>query len=144
MATLKWSDLPEWATKTEKVLDAIVSQAAFDMMASVKIVPGITRGGSRVEGTIPRDLGALAASLQSSLNGSTAMSGEGSYAFVAGSMKAGDVAEFSWGGSAAPYARHIHYGAKGVAGTFWLDVAAAGWKSKWVPGALDKAKAGLR
>ncbi|HEX8469975.1 MAG TPA: hypothetical protein VF633_02580, partial [Brevundimonas sp.] len=78
---------------------------------------------ARVVGTIPRDLGTLAASLQSTLTGSTSITspGQGGWVMVAGAMKAGDVARFAWGGPAAPYARAVHDGAKGVPGTFWID-----------------------
>jgi hypothetical protein len=143
MTVYSFAELPRWAAKVEKIADAVVSQSANDMLASIKIAPGITRGGSRQRGTIPRDLGALAASLQSSLYGGTAMSGAASFVLVAGQMKAGDVATFAWGGTVAPYARHVHYGANGVPGTFWIDVAAAGWPG-FVKGAVRKAKAEIQ
>tara|TARA_R100000306_G_C4357651_1_gene133621 strand:+ start:627 stop:1061 length:435 start_codon:yes stop_codon:yes gene_type:complete len=136
----QFSNLPQWVAKVEKVADAVVKQATSDMLSSVEIVPGITRGGSRQRGTIPRDLGALASSLQSTIYGSTAISGANSYVLVAGQMQAGDIASFTWGGNAAPYARPVHYGANGVSGTFWVDVMAAGWSAKWVPQAVRKAR----
>ena len=139
MTQYTFATLPAWAAKVEKIADAVVRQATGDMLASIKIAPGITRGGSRQRGTIPRDRGALAASLQSSLYGGTAMSGAASFVLVAGQMKAGDVAEFAWGGTDAPYARYVHYGARGVKGTYWIDVAAAGWT-----GYVDKAVAKAR
>ena len=146
MTTYSFATLPAWAAKVEKIANAVVSQATNDMLNSIKIVPGINRGGSRVKGTIPRDLSALARSLQSSIYGSTSLSGEKSWMLVAGNMEAGDVAQFAWGGkgSDAEYARHVHYGANGVPGTFWIDVAADGWKTKWVPGAVRKAKAAIK
>lgn len=142
MATFSFARLPGWVRRVEKVQTAVVRQATGDMLADIKVAPGINRGGSRQRGVIPRDDGALASSLQSSLYGSTAMSrtGEDSYALVAGSMDAGDVATFSWGGTLAPYARPVHYGAKGVPGTFWRDVAAAKWQS-YINGAARRAKA---
>jgi hypothetical protein len=125
-------------------MDAVVSQAANNLLADIKIVPGINRGGSRVKGTIPRDLSALARSLQSSIYGGTAISGEAGWMLIAGQMTAGDVARFAWGGtgSDAEYARHVHYGANGVPGTYWIDVAAAGWQG-YVKGAVRKARAEL-
>ena len=144
MTKYSFATLPRWAEKVEKIANAVVSQATNDMLNSIKIVPGINRGGSRVKGTIPRDLSALARSLQSSIYGSTSLSGEKSWMLVAGQMDAGDVAQFAWGGNAAPYARAVHYGANGVPGTFWIDVAANGWKTKWVPGAVIKAKATIK
>lgn len=149
MTEYTFANLPRWALKVEKIADAVVSQATNDMLAGIEIVPGINRGGSRQKGTIPRDIGALASSLQSSIYGSTAITGPASYALVAGKMKAGDVAQFAWGGTVAPYARRIHYGFNGsdslgrtynTAGTFWIDVAANKWPS-YVRGALAKAKA---
>ena len=139
MTTYSFAELPLWATKTKKVANAVVSQATNDMIADIKVVPGINRGGSRVKGTIPRDLGALASSLQSSLNNSTAISGETSFVLVAGQMTAGSVARFAWGGNVAPYVEAVHYGAKGVPGTFFIDVAASKWRG-YVKAAAAKAK----
>ena len=140
MTVYSFADLPKWATKVSKVADAVVKQATVDMIASVEIVPGINRGGSRIRGTIPRDLSALANSLQSSLYGGTALTGPQSYVMVAGQMEGGDKATFTWGGNVAPHAKAVHYGARGVTGTFWVDVMAAGWSTKWIPQALSKAK----
>ena len=134
-----------WVTKVDKVLDAVVSTATANMMADIEIVPGINRGASRrMHGTIPRDLGALARSLESTLMGSTAIQsrGEASHALVAGSMQGGDTGLFLWGGKDAPYAKHVHYGANGVPGTFWVDVAAGKWQS-YVSDAVGRAKAEL-
>lgn len=139
------SELPRWATKVEAVADAVVGQATADLLSGITPGPSITRGSSRVPGTIPVDLGGLVNSLQSSLYGSTSINGagKGSHVLVAGSMKAGDVARFSWGGPAAPYARAVHDGAKGVAGTHWIDAAANRWPSA-VDAAAAKAKAELQ
>lgn len=131
MAKFTLAQLPAWANKVQKVTDAIVGQAASDLLADIKVDGGITRTGSRVRGAVPRDTGALALSLQSSLYGSTSISagGEESAVLVAGQMRAGDVGRFAWGGPAAPYAAAVHYGANGVTGTFWIDDA----KTRWVP-----------
>jgi len=139
----KLADLPLWATKVTKIADAIVKQSVNDLLRSIEIVPGINRGGSRVRGTIPRDLGPLAASLQSSLYGSTAITGTESYVLIVTQLKAGDVARFAWGGNAAPYVLEVHYGANGVDGTFWVDVAANKWTS-FVDVAVIKAKAAIQ
>jgi len=138
------AQIDAWVTKSEKVLNAVTSTAVSNMLADIEIVPGINRGGSRVRGTIPRDIGALARSLESSLMGSTAItqSGEESHVLVAGQMKAGDTATFIWGGKDAPYAKDVHYGANGVPGTFWIDVAAGKWQG-YVTAAAAKARAGL-
>lgn len=139
MTVYKFKDLPKWATKVKKVMDAGVSQSVNDLLKTVEVVPGINRGGGRVRGTIPRDLGALASSLQSELVGSTSLSGELSYVLVAGQMEAGDVARFTWGGNVAPYAKMVHYGSNGVPGTYWVDVAATKWDSV-VDAAFERIK----
>jgi 20S proteasome alpha/beta subunit len=145
VTTYTFAQLPKWGTKVTKIGDAIVKTATGDMLADIEVVPGINRGGSRVRGTIPRDIGALANSLQSTLYGTTAMSAGGadSHTLIAGAMKAGDVAKFSWGGGVAPYAPHVHYGANGVPGTFWRDAAAGKWPG-YVAAAVAKAKAEIR
>jgi hypothetical protein len=145
MTTYTAATLPEWAAKIEAILDAVTAQATAEMLADIKVTPGINRGGGRQHGTVPRDLGALARSLQSTLYGSTSLNqeGVGSHVLVAGAMKAGDTARFSWGGAVAPYAAAVHYGARGVPGTFWIDVAAAKWPG-YVAHAVDRAKAALR
>lgn len=137
MTRYRFATLDAWALKTERRLDAVVRQATNDLLAGIEIAPGINRGGSRQRGTIPRDLGALAASLQSSLYGGTALSGADSYVLVAGQMQAGDRATFSW---SAPYSLAVHYGANGVPGTFWRDDAAAKWDG-YVRAATIRAKA---
>lgn len=139
MTRYAFSELPAWASKISRIQDAIVSQATGDMLADIEIAPGINRGGSRVKGTIPRDLGNLANSLRSTLYGTSAMSagGKDSYSLIAGSMEAGDIAEFAW---TADYAQHVHYGANGVPGTFWRDIAAGKWQG-YVRGATAKVKA---
>lgn len=145
MTVYKAADMPKWAMKFEKITTAIIQQATNDMLNDVKIVPGITRGGSRKKGTIPRDLGALAGSQQSTLYGSTALTavGEQSHLLVITQMKVGVMARFSWGGNAAPYAEAIHYGSGNTAGTFWIDVMANGWR-RYVRVATNKAKAAIR
>ena len=137
-----FAELGKWAAKTKKRTHVVVQQATNDMIRDVRVVPAMARGGTPQEGTIPRDIGALAASLQSELHGSTSLSGSGedSYTLVVGQMQAGDVAQFTWGGNAAPYARRIHYGWGTYPGTFWRDIAAGKWDG-YVRAAVVKAKA---
>ena len=139
MAVYTFANLDKWALKTQERAIAITKQATNDMLNDIEIVPGINRGGSRVQGTIPRDTGALAASQQSTLNGQTLGEGQDSHVIVVASLEAGDVARFSWGGATAPYAVHVHYGANGVPGTFWVDVAAGKWIS-YAEAAVKRAK----
>lgn len=142
MTKYTFATLDAWAAKVERRQTAILKQATNDLIKNIRIAPGITRSGSRKRGTIPRDFGALAASLQSELNGSTSLSpaGEDSYVLAIGAMQPGDTARFSWGGAIAPYVREVHYGAKGVPGTFWRDDAAAKWQG-YVAAATARAKA---
>lgn len=130
MTKYTFAELDQWAAKVERRTTAIVQQATNDMLKGIKISTGITRGGRVERGTIPRDLGALAGSLQSTLFGSTSLggSGENSYVMVVGQMQAGDRARFVWGGANAPYARAIHYGFDSYPGTFWRDDAAGQWQ----------------
>ena len=136
------AELDQWVAKTKKRTDVVARQAVDMMLNDIRIVPSMARGGSPQKGTIPRDIGALAASLQSELHGSTSLSGSGedSYTLVVGQMQAGDVAQFTWGGNAAPYARRIHYGWGTYPGTFWRDIAAGKWDG-YVRAAVVKAKA---
>lgn len=145
MTKYSFAQLDRWVAKTQRRTSAVLKQATNDMLRDVEIVPGISRGGSRKRGTIPRDLGALANSLQSSLQGTTSLSqsGQQSYVMVAGAFEGGDVATFTWGGGAAPHARAVHYGARGVPGTFWVDVAAGKWPG-YVRSATTRAKAAIR
>lgn len=144
MAQFKWADLDAWALQTKKRMDVVTAQATADMLADIESGPSINRGGERVPGTIPRDTGALLASFQFEIGG-TMGGGEaafdGAYALIVGSMEAGDVATFSWGGGIG-YAREVHYGANGVPGTYWRDMAADGWQG-YVDEAVRKAKAAV-
>ncbi len=122
MATYSWAQLPDWSLKTQKRLDVVVKQSTHDVIAlASQTAPAKARGGSVQPGFVPRDSGFLAASLQSSLNGSTALTGEGSYVMAVAGMKAGDVAEFGW---TAVYARAVHY-----RGWLWVDHAANQWQA---------------
>ena len=129
MTTYTWENLDDWLAKNSKVLNAVVKTSTSRLVGGIEVVPGINRGGSRRKGTIPRDIGALASSMRSSLMGSTAAVGEAAWVGVVGGMKAGDVARFSWGGAVAPYAAHVYYGANGIEGTHWIEERAKDWQS---------------
>ena len=146
MVKYSWADIGKLADKSDKRLLVIVRQSTNDLLKGIKIAPGINRGGSRQRGVIPRDLVALAGSLQSSLSGTTSLSGpvgQTSWVGVIGSMQVGDKARFAWGGLVAPYAAAVHFGSNGVTGTFWIDVAKGKWP-EYVRGAIVKAKAAVR
>jgi len=137
-----FATLSAWAAKVERRQTAILRQSTNDMLRDIEIVPGIARGGTPQRGTIPKDIGALASSLQSTLFGSTALSatGEDSYVMAIGALQPGDRIRFAWGGTLAPYARRIHYGWGTYPGTFWRDGAAAKWEG-YVKAATIRAKA---
>lgn len=139
------AQIDRWARMTRQRTEFVLKQATNNMLRSVEVVPGISRGGARVRGTIPRDLGALAGSLQSTLYGSTSMtqSGQNSHVFAIAAMQPGDLIRFTWGGAVAPYAYPVHYGANGVPGTFWIDEMAGGWQG-YVRDATREAKARVR
>ncbi len=133
MTVFKVAHLDAWARKIKKRTDLIVRQATHDVIASAsRTRPGVMRGGTVQPGYVPRDTGFLAASLVSSLNGSTALTGEDSYIMVVADMDAGDVAEFGW---TAAYARVAHY-----RGWMWVDVAANNWP-RIVDQVVERAKA---
>lgn len=141
MATYSFVALDEWVRKAKNRINAVLKQATNDMINGVGIVSGLSRGGFVQKGAIPRDLGTLARSLQSTLYGSTAINatGEDSWIGVVGSIEGGDVAAFSWGGDEAPYARRIHYGWGSYPGTFFRDEATAKWQS-YIETATARAK----
>ena len=126
MTTFKIADMPDWASKQTRVMDAIVKQSANDTIVQAsKTATGVTRGGTLQRGYVPRDTGALAASLVSTLSGSTVLSqGNGAFNLVVGSMASGDVATFTW---TAPYARRMHYGDGMRQGWHWVTEVVNDW-----------------
>ena len=126
MTQYTFATLPNWAEKVDRRLTAVVRQSTNDLLKSIPIEPGINRSGKRKHGSIPRDFGILANSLQSQLGNGSQVTGSSSYALVAGRMAVGDVASFGWG---TEYARAVHDGANGVRGTFWVQEAATRWPS---------------
>lgn len=136
MKKYTFATLGSWATKVDKRHDLIVKQAAQDTIERAsRTLPGKNRGGSVTPGFVPRDLGFLAGSLQSALNGTTALTGEDSYVAIILGMEAGDTVEFGW---TAEYARAQHY-----KGWLWRDKAVTNWQGT-VNRAVARAKAILR
>jgi hypothetical protein len=140
MAEFKIANLDPWINQTENRITFVLREGTNSLLKGIKVVPGIARGGSRKKGTIPRDLSALAGSLQSSVLGSSVVEGERSYVLAIGSFSLGQVATFSWGGDNAPYAKPVHYGANGVKGTLWIPEAAKKWQG-YIDAATKKGKA---
>ena len=94
------------------------------------------------------DTGTLRNSFQSSLNGSTALTGPESYEMIAATMEAGDVAEFGWG---VAYARRVNSGFTGTdalgrnynqQGAHFLEGATMQWPAI-VAAEVAKAKAAV-
>lgn len=149
MATNFSATVGEWAKKTQKRLDVVVQEATKDMIIDAsRTTTGITRGGDYKRGYVPRDLGNLAGSLVSSLNGGGVTTGETSYTAVIEGMKAGDTAFFGW---TAEYALRLHYGFSGEdslgrsydqSGWYWVTDAVVNWQD-YVDGAVRKAKAAV-
>jgi hypothetical protein len=141
MTVYLFQELPQWATKVGKRLDVIAQESVGRMIGGIDVAPGITRGGSRTRGVIPRDLGNLAASLTSSLYGSTSLGGGGdSHVMSLAGFRAGMSITFSWGGGIAPYAGYVHDGTDSTPGTFWIDAAAEKFPG-YVAAAVAEAKA---
>jgi hypothetical protein len=141
MTTVSIANLSNLTGKYARVTERVVSQAASDTLSGIEVDGGTARGGVRVHGAIPEDIGFLKGSLISTLYGNTSLTaaGEDSHVLIAGSMRVGDVARFAW---TAEYAAAVHYGANGKTGTFWIDVATSKWQAT-VANAVRKVRAEL-
>lgn len=141
MAKSFTAQVDDWVRKTKKRGDVVSKTATQSLiLAASETVTGITRGGSYVRGKIPVDLGTLAGSLVSGLNGGIIAQGETSYTAVIAGMEGGDVAFFGWGGPAKDYVLHVHYGTSKMPGRFWVTDAIVNWQG-YVNDAVAKAKA---
>lgn len=121
MVVYKSADLGPFVRKIEQRKTAIVKQSTNNVFQRAsRTRAGTSRGGTVVAGYVPRADGFLAASAVSSLNGSTAISGEDAYILTIARMKQGDVAILGW---TAAYARAQHY-----KGWLWMDEAANAWQ----------------
>jgi hypothetical protein len=126
------AQLSAWAKKTQRRQQAILRASASDVidLAQTPIAKG---------GNMPVDTGFLRNSLQSSLSGSTSLTGPDSYALVAGQMEPGDVARFGW---TASYAGSVEYGTRGRPGRYFVRNAARQWPHI-VKANVAKAKAAI-
>ena len=118
------AEVDAWVRKTEQRMKFVTRESTKRLIQRAsRTAPGKMRGGEVKVGFVPRDTGFLAASLMSTLFGSTILTriGEDSYSFVVAGMEAGDVATFIW---TAAYARRVHY----EGGWLWVDDAAANWQ----------------
>ena len=135
--------IDQFVADHDGAIDAIAKQALTDMLADIKVVPGRMRGGDAAEGEIPRDTGALAASLTSSVVGGGTTTGKESYISAIAGARADKTLSFMWGSGKAHYAQKIHDGFGNFPGTRWVLVATAKW-GDYVRKATARVKAGLR
>jgi len=133
MAKYTFATLDQWTKKTEKRIDAVLKDATQSVVA-VAQVPR-EKGGR-----MPVITGNLRNSLQSSIAGGASGEGEESYIMVAGNMKGGDLATFTWGNSEFPYARPVNNGRNGRPGAHFVEGAVDQWPAI-VRASIAKAKA---
>ena len=86
---------------------------------------------------MPVDTGNLRNSLQSSVAGGASGEGASSYILVAGNMKGGDLATFTW---TAEYAAAVNNGNRGRPGAHFVEGAVDEWPAI-VRASIAKAKA---
>jgi len=130
MARYTFAQLDQWTKKTERRIDAVLKDATQTVI-SVAQTPK-SKGGR-----LPVDTGNLRNSLQSSIAGGASGEGKESYIMVAGNMKGGDVATFTW---TAEYAAAVNNGNRGRPGAHFVEGAVDQWPAV-VRASIAKAKA---
>lgn len=117
-----------WSDLTKQKMELVVKQSAQD-------VASIAQTDKASGGNMPVDTGFLRNTFQSSLNGSTALTGPDSYAAIIAGMELGDVFEGGW---TAAYALRMEYGFVGTdsrgrtynqAGNFYALNAIQQWQA---------------
>jgi len=132
METKEFSaDVDAWIAKSQRRLDLVARRSTGDVIGrAARRTMGITRGAKNAKpGFIPVDLSTLSKSLVSTIHGGIRQEGADSHRLIIGKVKSGDVISFMWGGPAASYARHVHYGTKHMDGWFWIDRAVVNWQA---------------
>ena len=127
---ITFAQLDQWTKKTERRIDAVLKDATQTVI-SVAQTPK-SKGGK-----LPVDTGNLRNSLQSSVAGGAMGEGASSYILVAGNMKGGDVATFTW---TAEYAAAVNNGNRGRPGAHFVEGAVDQWPAI-VRASIAKAKA---
>ena len=130
MARYTFAQLDQWTKKTEKRIDAVLKDATQSVVAVAQVTKA--KGGR-----MPVDTGNLRNSLQSSVAGGAMGEGASSYILVAGNMKGGDVATFTW---TAEYAAAVNNGNRGRPGAHFVEGAVDQWPAI-VRASIRKAKA---
>jgi len=130
MVKYTFATLDQWTRKTQRRIDAVLKDATQTVI-SVAQTPK-SKGGR-----LPVDTGNLRNSLQSSVAGGAMNEGASSYIMVAGNMKGGDVATFTW---TAEYAAAVNNGNRGRPGAHFVEGAVDQWPAV-VRASIAKAKA---
>ena len=133
MTKYTWATLDQWTKKTEKRIDAVLKDATQSVIA-------VAQQTKAKGGRMPVDTGNLRNSLQSSIAGGASGEGASSYIMVAGNMKGGDLATFTWGNDDVPYARPVNNGRNGRPGAHFVEGAVDQWPAI-VRASIAKAKA---
>jgi len=130
MVQYTWATLDQWTKKTEKRIDAVLKDATQSVIA-------VAQQTKAKGGRMPVDTGNLRNSLQSSVAGGAMGEGASSYILVAGNMKGGDLATFTW---TAEYAAAVNNGNRGRPGAHFVEGAVDQWPAI-VRASIAKAKA---
>ena len=130
MVKYTFATLDQWTKKTEKRIDAVLKDATQSVVA-------VAQQTKAKGGRMPVDTGNLRNSLQSSVAGGAMGEGKESYIMVAGNMKGGDVATFTW---TAEYAAAVNNGNRGRPGAHFVEGAVDQWPAI-VRASIAKAKA---
>jgi len=130
MVKYTFATLDQWTKKTEKRIDAVLKDATQSVVA-------LAQQTKAKGGRMPVDTGNLRNSLQSSVAGGAMGEGASSYIMVAGNMKGGDLATFTW---TAEYAAAVNNGNRGRPGAHFVEGAVDQWPAI-VRASIAKAKA---
>jgi hypothetical protein len=130
MTKYTFATLDQWTKKTEKRIDAVLKDATQSVIA-------VAQQTKAKGGRMPVITNNLRDSLESSIAGGAKGDGEESYILVAGNMKGGDLATFTW---AAEYARRVNDGNRGRPGAHFVEGAVDQWPAI-VRASIAKAKA---
>ena len=129
MVQYRWSTLDQWTKKTERRIDAVLKDATQSVVA-------VAQQTKAKGGRMPVDTGNLRNSLRSSVAGGAMGEGASSYILVAGNMKGGDLATFTW---TAEYAAAVNNGNRGRPGAHFVEGAVDQWPAI-VRASIRKAK----
>jgi len=129
MVKYTFATLDQWTKKTEKRIDAVLKDATQSVVA-------VAQQTKAKGGRMPVDTGNLRNSLRSSVAGGAMGEGASSYIMVAGNMKGGDLATFTW---TAEYAAAVNNGNRGRPGAHFVEGAVDQWPAI-VRASIRKAK----